>query len=146
MSSGSHWALFGTGSHAIRPRICSPTHTFQFLHVFLKRLPEDLKRVSSWVIFDKICDFCAKTMVPKTASKKGAPPDSNTTLFTGREAPGEAASRAHCTDKKQLLEQQLKHCSRCLKEKVDWAENWCKKMTGLLNCSQTLNGLLTFEN
>ena len=86
-------------------------------------------------------------MVPRTASKKCAPPDSNTTLLTGQEAPGEAASRAHCTNKKQLFEQQLKHCLRFLQKKVDWAENWCEKMIGLLNCSQkTLNGLLTFEN
>ena len=51
----------------------------------------------------------------------------------GREAPGEAASRAHCTDKKQLFEQQLKYCSRFLQKKVDWAQSWCEKLTGLLN-------------
>ena len=68
-----------------------------------------------------------KKGVLKTASKKGAPPESNRTLFTGQEAPGEAASRAHCTDKKQLFEQQLKHCSRFLQKKVDWAENWSEK-------------------
>ena len=67
-------------------------------------------------MFDKIRDFCVKKMVPTTASKKGAPPDSNTTLLTGQEAPGEAASRARCTDKKQLFEQQLKHCLRILAE------------------------------
>ena len=67
----------------------------------------------------------------------GAPPESNSHLFQCQEAPGEAASRAHCTDKKQLFEQQLKHCSRFLEEKVDWAQNWCEKLTGLLNrCKQ----------
>jgi len=72
------------------------------------------------------------------ASKKGAPPDSNECLFTGQEAPGEAASRAHCTDRKQLFEQQLKHFSRCLQKKVDWAQKWCEKLTGLLNlCEKT---------
>ena len=68
--------------------------------------------------------FYVKKGVPKTASKKGAPPNSNRYLFTGQEAPGEAASRAHCSNKKQLLEQQLKHCSRFLQKKVDWAQNW----------------------
>ena len=29
------------------------------------------------VAFDKQCDFCVKKGVPKTASKKGVPPDSN---------------------------------------------------------------------
>ena len=69
----------------------------------------------------------------KNCFKKGAPPDSNSSLFTGQEAPGEAASRARCTDKKQLFEQQLKHCSRFLQKKVDWAQNWCEKLTELLN-------------
>ena len=77
-----------------------------------------------------------KKWVQKTASKKGAPPDSNGSLLTGREPPGEAASRAHCTNKKQLFEQQLKHCLRFLQKKVDWAEKMCEKMTGLLNCSK----------
>ena len=72
----------------------------------------------------------------KKCFKKSAPPESNTSLFTGQEAPGEAASRARCTNKKQLFEQQLKHCLRFLQKKVDWAENWCEKMIGLLNCSQ----------
>ena len=88
-------------------------------------------------MFDNICDFCVKKEAPKTASKKGAPPDSNECLFTGKEAPGEAASRARCADKKQLFEQQLrqlKHCSRFLQKKVDRALNWCEKLTGLLNC------------
>ena len=78
-----------------------------------------------------------KKWVPKTASKKGAPPDSNKTLLTGQEAPGEAASRARCTDKKQLFEQQLKHCLRFLQKKVDWAQNCCEKLTGVLNYCKT---------
>ena len=68
--------------------------------------------------------------------EKGVPPVSNPHLIQSQEAPGEAASRARCTDKKQLFEQQLKHCLRFLQKKVDWAEYWCEKKTGLLNCSQ----------
>ena len=30
MNFGLHWALFGIGSHAIRPRICSPNTLFSF--------------------------------------------------------------------------------------------------------------------
>ena len=83
----------------------------------------------------KIVVFALKK-ASKTVSRKGGPPKSNGYLFTGQKAPGEAASRAHCTNKKQLFEQQLKHRLRFLQKKVDWAENWCEKMTGLLNCSQ----------
>ena len=83
-------------------------------------------------------------MLPKTASEKGALPKSNKSLLTGQEAPGEAASRAHCTNKKQLFEQQLKHCLRFLQKKVDWAENWCEKMSGLLNCSQKTEWTVDF--
>ena len=78
----------------------------------------------------------------KNCLKNGVPPDSNTTLFQCQEAPGEAASRAHCSDKKQLLEQQLKQCSRFLQKKVDWAQNWHEKLIGLLNVYRKLNGLL----
>ena len=83
-----------------------------------------------------------KKGVPKTASKKGVPPKSNGELFAGQEAPGEAASRAHCTDKKQLFEQQLKHCSRFLQKKVNWARNWRKKLTELQNHCKKTNGLM----
>ena len=81
--------------------------------------------------------------------EKGASPESNKTLFTGQEAPGEAASRAYCTDKKQLFEQQLKHCSRFLQMKVDWAQHWCRKLLGLLTFAKKLMDCwkwLTVEN
>ena len=77
--------------------------------------------------------FCVKKTHSKNCFKKGGLPKSNGYLFTGQEAPGEAASRAHCTDKKQLSEQQLKHCSGLLLKKLDWAQNWHEKLTGLLN-------------
>ena len=35
-------------------------------------------------------------------------------------------------DKKQLFEQQLKHCSRFLQKKVSWIRNLRKKLNGLL--------------
>ena len=76
--------------------------------------------------------------------QKSGPPKSNNTLSAGQEAPGEAASRAHCTDKKQLFEQQLKHCSRFLQKKVDWAQNWCEKLTGLLNCCKKTEWTVDF--
>ena len=102
------------------------------LFIIIRFVTYSYVKVHTCVSKDK--DFCVKHGVPKTASKKGGPPDSNESLFTGREAPGEAASRAHCTDKKQLFEQQLKHCSRFLQKTVDRAQNWCDKLTGLLNC------------
>ena len=62
----------------------------------------------------------------------------------GQEAPGEAASRARCTEKKQLLEQQLKHCSRFEQKKMDWAPNRCQKLTELVNFSKKTQGNLDF--
>ena len=67
----------------------------------------------------------------KLLQKKVALQSQTGGALTGQEAPGEAASRARCTDKKQLFEQQLKHCLRFLQKKVDWAQNWCEKR-GLL--------------
>ena len=120
---------------------CNPStymqskHTFQFLHFFLKSLPEDLQMSHFLSICWPNMWFLCEKVGSKNCFKKGAPPDSKESLLTGQEAPGEAASRARCTNKKQLFEQQLKHCFRFLQKKVDWAENWCEKMTGLLNCS-----------
>ena len=59
-----------------------------------------------------------------------------TGLFTGREAPGEAGSRAHCTNKKQLFEQHLKHFSKILQKKVNWIRNQCKKLKNLVEKSE----------
>ena len=76
-----------------------------------------------------------KKWVPKTASKKGAPPDSNETLSVGQEAPGEAASRARCTDKKQLFDLSVEALFEIFVGKkikqVDWAQNGCEN---LLDC------------
>ena len=118
---------------------CNPStymqskHTFQFLHSFLNRLPEDLQ-MSHFLnhVWPHIRCLCEKNG-SKNCFKKGCPPKSNNTLFQCQEAPGETASRARCTNKKQLFEQQLKHCLRFLPKKVDWAQNWCEKLTGLLN-------------
>ena len=119
--------------------ICNPytymqsKHTFHFLHFFLKKVPWRVQHRSIWgSVFIKKMLLCKKWR-SKNCFKKSAPPDSNRTLFTGREAPGEAASRAHCTDKKQLFEQQLKHCSRFLQKKMDWTQNWCEKRDLLKN-------------
>ena len=64
-----HWALFGIGSHAIRPRICSPNTLFSFCIFSKKCSLETFKWVTFWVMFDKICDFCVKEWIPKTASE-----------------------------------------------------------------------------
>ena len=122
--------LLGMGSYAICPRICSPNTLFTVCIVSRKRFPGESKIGQFGVMFHQKCDFFVKKGVPRTASKKGAPPKSNNT------------SRAHCTDKKQLFEQQMKHCSRFLHKKVDWAQNWCRKTDWIVESLQKLNGLL----
>ena len=93
------------------------THFSVFVLVLKKGSLKNANWVNLGVMFNQKRDCCVKKGVPKTASKKGAPADSNNSLFTGQEAPGEAASRAHCSDKKQLFEQQLRHCSTLLQKK-----------------------------
>ena len=61
-----------------------------------------------------------KKSIPKTGSKKGVPRISNNPLLTCPEAPRARTSRAHFSNKKQLFEQLLKHCSKISLEK--WAE------------------------
>ena len=72
------------------------------------------------------------TNLSKKCFRNGAPPDSNRSLSVCQKAPGEAASRAHFSDKKQLFKQQLKHCSRFLQKKVSWIRNVWEKLNGLL--------------
>ena len=54
--------------------------------------------------------------VPKNASKKGTPQDSNETLFTSPEAPGDDASRAHFQQQKQQLGQQQQQLQQQLQK------------------------------
>ena len=115
-------------------------HTFCFSHLFIKRSSRRVPNGSIWGSFlNPNVTFGAKKRGPKSGSKKGCPPESNYQLFPAREAPGAAASRARCSNKKQLFEQQLKHCSKFLqkqcglsskflqKKKVVWTQNRCKK-------------------
>ena len=53
--------------------------------------------------------------VPKMLQKTGTPQDANKTLFTGREAPGDDASRAHFQQQKQQLGQQQQQLQQQLK-------------------------------
>ena len=105
------------GAYAIRTRLCSPNTLFSFRTFSKEQLPEECKLVNFGVMFWSNCDTCVKKGASKNVSKKGGPPNSNDYLFAGQEAPGEAASRAHFPDKKQLFEQQLKHCSKFLQKK-----------------------------
>ena len=139
----SPWALHGMSSYAIRTRLCSPNTLFGFRFCLQKCFPKSVNWVHFGIPFGLKCDICVKKNASKNASTKRCPPDSNKTLFTGREAPGEAASRAHCSNKKQLFEQQLKHCSKFLQKKKcagfkigvnNWMDCWivAEKMNGLL--------------
>ena len=56
--------------------------------------------------------------VPKNASKKGTPQDSNKTLFAGREAPGDDASRAHFQQQKQQFGQQQQQLQQQLQKQL----------------------------
>ena len=127
------FAVHEKGSYAIRTRPCSPNTLFSFRCVSQKRAPMDGKRSSFQGIFCHKYAFCMHGGASKNIYKKCDLPNSNKTLFQCQGAPGEAASRAHCSDKKQLFEQQLKHFSKFLQKKVAWAQNWCRKLTGLLN-------------
>ena len=57
-----------------------------------------------------------KNRFPKLASKKGTPQDSNETLFPGREAPGDGASRAHFQQQKQQFGQQRQQLQQQLQK------------------------------
>ena len=120
-------------------RICNPStlvqskHTFHFLHFSQKRFHGESSIGQFGVMLHQKNDVSVTNNFQKTASKKGVPPISNKKLFTGQEAPREAASRTRCSDKKQFFEQQLKHYSKFWHKKVIWVQICCKSLTGLLN-------------
>jgi hypothetical protein len=104
---------------------------------FAFSLKTSFEKRSFWLhlesIFHHKSHFLVKQRVPKTGTKKGDPPDSNKKLFPCPEAPGAAASRAHFSNKKQLFEQQLKHCSKFSLETRGWIRNGCIKSELLCN-------------
>ena len=63
------------------------------------------------------------------------------------EGPWGSSHNQDCSNKKQLFEQQLKHCSNFLLKKVSWIRFVCKKLKGMLkvprNFKNSSNILLT---
>ena len=61
--------------------------------------------------------------------------------------PWRSSHNQDCSNKKQLFEQQLKHCSNLLLKKVSWIRFFCKKLKGILkvprNFKNSSNILLT---
>ena len=87
--------------------------------------------VPSWVILGtKLVSNGLKWRFKK-CFKKSDPPKSNKTLFQCQESPGEAGSRAHFSDKKQLFEQQLKLYSKLLQKKMKMIETCAKNSLDL---------------
>ena len=116
------------GSHAICPRLRSPNTLFSVCMFSPKQWPKDSNIGPIWDHF-WVKSWHLRKKRRQNASKKGCPSESNAYLFPCQGAPGEAASRAHCSDKKQLFEQQLKHCSKFL----------LKKWTGFGNVAEKVN-------
>ena len=124
--SRSPWSLHGVGSYAKKPYTpVQSKHTFQFSIFFINVFPEGCEWSQIWCLVCCICkDFCEKRILQQML-KKGVPPESNYPLFRCQEAPWQTPSRAHFSNKKQLFEQQFKHCSMLLREKVSWIRCWC---------------------
>ena len=90
-----------------------------------------------WAHFEAfVCSksvFCGNKRGVNNCFKKSSPPDAKRILSPSPEAPREAALRARCSNKKQLLEKQLRHCPRCLQEKKEETINFCEILIGSLN-------------
>ena len=129
---GSFWGSFFIHFHMFGAKTCAPEPR-PFFSSNLGRIDQSTRsrralNESSWgSFFDPNVTFGVENWSQKVVPEKGAPPDSNGELLTDPEAPGAAASRAHCSNKKQLFEQQLKHCSKFLQKKVVWAQTSCRK-------------------
>ena len=122
------------------------THFSVFVFLLKKSFLKSVHWVRFGVIIRVKCYICVKKNASKHVSKKGASPKANKGLSAGREGPGEAASRAHFSDKKQLFEQRLKHCSRFLQKKLNWARNWCEQTDWTAESWQKTEWTLTVEN
>ena len=103
------------------------------MHKLVPRSGSEGKRVQFWGSFFVQNVTFVWTKAFKKIFKKVPRPSQIPNQFPCGEAPREAASRAHYSNKKQLFEQKLKHCSRFLQKKLDWAKLVVKKMNELLN-------------
>ena len=118
--------LQGMGSYAIRTRRRSPNALFNF-HIFSKK-------VGNWVQQGPILEpflsqnwaQVTKKGVPEIALRSGTPQDSNRTLLTSPEAPGDDASRAHFQQQKQQLRQQQQQLQQQL-QKLLLQFSFCSK-------------------
>ena len=91
------------------------THFFVFAFVSKNSVQKIVFLLHFGNIFSTKITILLEKRIPKIASKKGTPPNSNDTLLAGREAPGEAASRARFLYKKRLFGQLFQHFSKLLK-------------------------------
>ena len=130
-----HWALFGIGSYAIRPHICSPNTLFSFF--FLKKSPW---RPSNESLFEyfliKYVIFVWKNGFQKLLQKKVPRQSQTRTYSQARRLPERQPHVRAVQTRNSCLSSSWSTVWDFCRKKVDYAENWCEKMTGLLNCSQ----------
>ena len=69
----------------------------------------------------------AKKALQKMLRKRGTRPDGNRTLLPWQKAPGGRPTIKNCSNKKQLFGHMLKQLFVMFLEKVDRAENRCRK-------------------
>ena len=94
------------GPYAIRTRLCSPNTLFGVRIFSDKKLSKFCKSGHCWGnVWFKMWHVFEKRRSKKYV-KKSAPPDANSTLSAGQEAPGEGPSRARFLNKKQESEQE----------------------------------------
>ena len=118
---GSHWVLFGIGSHAIRPRICSPNTLFSFCIFLKKGSLKTFKWGTFWTIFDQICDFCVKNGFQKLLQKK-VPRQSQTSTY----------SQARRLPERQPRVRTVQTRNSCSSSSWSTVRDFCrKKWTGL---------------
>ena len=99
---------------------------FSLFAFFLRIVPWRVQHGPIWAQF--LCQnvmFVCKQRLQKILQKRCSAKVKQQSIY--RPGGSRRANLAYCTDKKQLFEQQLKHCSRFLKKKGDWAQNWCRK-------------------
>ena len=130
-----HWALFGIGSHAIRPRICSPNTLFSFC-IFLKKAPwrpSNESLVESFLT--KYVIFVWKNGFQKLLQKRCP---SRFKQHSIRRPGGSRRGSLTCALYKQdtVVWAAVEALFEIFAEKsgLDW--KLVLKMTGLLNCSQ----------
>ena len=131
---GSHWALQGMGSYAIRTRLCSPNTLFGFRFCLQKCFPKSVNWVHFGIPFGLKCDICVKKKRFEKCFNKKVPARLKQNSIHRPGGPWRSSLACALFKQETVVWATVEALFEILAEKkVCWVQIRCTQLNGLLN-------------